>query len=326
MRLFGVVLCLCLMLPAAAQAHDARPLAVTVTEQEKGQFRAELLVPPSVEIANRPQLEWPQGCEVLRSELTISTARCPNGLAGRELAVRWPGYNPALTTLFRINQLDSGTITQLLSPDESSWTVPSEPSIARVALDYLTLGVEHIWLGLDHLLFVAGLLLLARGKRRIVYAITGFTLAHSLTLALATLGVVHVYVPAVEAVIALSILFLAREIAVPRENSIAARNPILVSSLFGLLHGFGFAAVLREIGLPTGELATGLLSFNIGVELGQLAFIAVLLALYTIARFAAANWQGGSVLPVTRLRHLAAYALGIPSAFWLAERLHPLVA
>src|SRR5262249_35013809 len=149
----------------------------------------------------------------------------------------------------------------------------------EVAIGYLKLGVEHIWQGIDHLLFVTGVLVLARTRRRVVLAITGFTLAHSLTLCASVLGLVRLPVPPVEAAIALSILFLAREIARPDPYGIAHRFPIAVSSIFGLLHGFGFAAALREVGLPPRELALGLLSFNLGVEIGQLAFIAVMVAI-----------------------------------------------
>jgi hydrogenase/urease accessory protein HupE len=210
-------------------------------------------------------------------------------------------------------------VTQVLPPDERDWLVPRDPAWYEVATGYLKLGIQHIWQGIDHLLFVSGVLVLARTRRRVVLAITGFTLAHSLTLCASVLGLVRLPVPPVEAAIALSILFLAREIARPDPYGIAHRFPIAVSSTFGLLHGFGFAAALREVGLPPRELALGLLSFNLGVEIGQLAFIAVLVAiLFALRRLVrSTTWRATPALT----RALAGYALGIPAAFWLVERL-----
>ena len=172
-----------------------------------------------------------------------------------------------------------------------------------------------------HLLFVTGLLLLAKTARRITLAITGFTLAHSITLSLSALGVVHVPVPPIEAGIALSILFLAREIASPNPESLARRFPLAISSLFGLLHGFGFAAALSEAGLPKDEIVAGLLFFNAGVEVGQLAFIGVVLCLIAMATAGArlAGWSSlRAALP--RASVLGGYALGLPASFWFFQR------
>jgi hypothetical protein len=157
--------------------------------------------------------------------------------------------------------------------------------------------------------------------RRVLLAITGFTLAHSITLSLSALDILRLPGPPVEAAIALSILFLAREIASPSPQGIAARCPVLVSSSFGLLHGFGFAAALREAGLAQGEIAVGLLCFNLGVELGQVVFIAGLLGLVFV---------GQKTIPLVRalpaadhgvLARLAGYGLGVPAAFWFVQRL-----
>jgi hypothetical protein len=236
--------------------------------------------------------------------------------------VRYPIYNPALATLFRLIGQDGETTTKVLPPDQPSWQVPRKPSLAEVASGYLRLGIEHIWTGVDHLLFVAGLLILAGSLRRVLYAVTGFTLAHSITLSLSALDIVRPPGPPVEAAIALSILFLAREIASPTPGGVAGRFPVLVSSSFGLLHGFGFAAALREAGLPKGELVTGLLCFNLGVEIGQIAFIAGLLVLWWAVRRGAAlvGPQVGLHGPPVRLATLAGYALGVPAAFWFIQR------
>ena len=180
-------------------------------------------------------------------------------------------------------------------------------------------GVEHILFGLDHLLFVLALILLAPSRRVLLWTITAFTLAHSVTLALATLGVVRVPGPPVEAMIALSILLLAGEIAHLERGrpSLTARWPWLVAFSFGLLHGFGFAGALTAVGLPQGDIPLALFAFNAGVELGQLVFIAAVLGALGLVRRI-------ELSPVADRRALrtATYAIwGTLAAFWFFERL-----
>jgi hydrogenase/urease accessory protein HupE len=314
-----------------AQAHDARPLSVEIVERQGHTYRADVRVPPSVDAGNPPELTWPDGCTVrstLRQDadgtgLQTILVACQATLDGRRLGVRYALFNPSLSTLFRFTPVTGATRTAVVPPDRSEWVVPAATTWKTVAHDYVVLGVEHIWGGIDHLLFVAGLLLLAKTRRRIALAITGFTLAHSLTLSLSTLKVVRVPIPPVEAGIALSILFLANEVARPDPQSLARRYPLAISSLFGLLHGFGFAAALNEAGLPRTEIPAALLFFNAGVEVGQLAFIAALLALIAIARAAADRVAGSERTrpSYARLQQSGAYALGIPAAFWFFERL-----
>jgi hydrogenase/urease accessory protein HupE len=318
---------LALTFAGSAAAHDARPVSVTLVEQSEGLYRAILRGPPTLEDGNRPQLEWPADCTVIESSPlgtdigSRSLLRCPGGLEGQVIRIRYPLYNPSLTTLFRLQPLTGASITAVLPPDRLAWTVPAAPTFATVARDYLVLGFEHIWTGVDHLLFIFGLLLLARRPRRIFYAVTGFTVAHSITLSLAALGLVQLPVGPVEAMIALSILFLAGEIARNDPSSFSTRFPIALSFVFGLLHGFGFASALGEIGLPRGELATGLLFFNLGVETGQLSFIALIAAL-------AAGWHFAWRRRVTierlllsdRAVRIASYGMGIPAAYWFFTR------
>jgi len=311
----------------SASAHDARPLSITLVEQSEGLYRAIVRGPPTLEDGNRPQVEWPADCALLESAPlgsdigSRSLVRCTGGIEGRAIRISYPLYNPSLTTLFRLQPADGASITAVLPPDRLVWTVPTDPTFATVARDYLMLGFEHIWTGIDHLLFIFGLLLLARRPRRIFYAVTGFTVAHSITLSVAALGLVRLPVGPVEAMIALSILFLAGEIARNDPTSFSTRFPIALSFVFGLLHGFGFASALGEIGLPRGELATGLLFFNLGVEVGQLSFIAL------IAAFAAAwhlAWRRRvaieHLLLSDRAVRIASYGLGIPAAFWFFTR------
>ncbi len=187
----------------------------------------------------------------------------------------------------RVQLADGGTTTTLVRPSRPWVEIPaSAGGPFAIAGAFVWHGIEHILGGYDHLLFVFALLLIVRSTRALVWTITAFTLAHSITLALATLGVVHVPGPPVEAAIAFSILLLASEIVRMRrgESSVTARWPWVIAFCFGLLHGFGFAGALSEIGLPRGDIPLALFAFNVGVELGQLAFIGAMLGTLWIAR------------------------------------------
>ena len=188
-----------------------------------------------------------------------------------------------------------------------------------MAATYLRLGVEHILFGIDHLLFVLALLILVQGGRRLLVTVTAFTLAHSLTLADATLGLVRMPQRPVEAVIALSIMFVATEIVRGREGrpGLRAERPWMVAFTFGLLHGFGFAGALREVGLPQQAIPVALLFFNVGVELGQLMFIASVLAVAAVARRIA---QRVALPRPAWAWRVPAYAIGTVTAYWTIER------
>jgi hydrogenase/urease accessory protein HupE len=300
-----------------ALSHEARPVSLGIVERAAGEYQVELRVPESIEPFNRPAVRWPEGC----LESSAGRLHCERALTGHSLRLEWPMYNPSVTTLARYTSRDGFIRTAVLPPDELAWKVPADPSAGDVMRGYFVLGVEHILGGWDHLLFVTGLLLIARGWRALLLAVSGFTLAHSLTLSLAALGVVHVPIPPTEAAIALSILFLAREALQPPGRSLAQRFPLFVSALFGLLHGLGFAAALGEVGLPQREIAWALLFFNLGVEAGQLLFIVVVLAavacfwrVLSVRWTGALRWREG-------MRPLVAYLIGVPAAFWLLQRL-----
>ncbi len=318
------------LVPGPARAHDARPLSILIAERQEHVYFVEVRVPPSVESDNRPSVSWPAGCSV-RAGSTPDAAgagsetmllSCPAGLEGQRIGVQYKLFNPSLSTLFRLSSASGTTRTAVLPPDQAEWIVPAATNWRNVARDYFILGVKHIASGIDHLLFVAGLLLLARTARRVCMAVTGFTLAHSVTLSLSALGLVRLPVAPIEAGIALSILFLAREIARPDPESFARRFPLVVSSSFGLLHGFGFAAALSEVGIPSHEIAPALLFFNAGVEAGQLAFIACVCTLVA-AGYGAARLAGVQPvrLALRRVEAIGAYALGVPASFWLFQRL-----
>jgi hydrogenase/urease accessory protein HupE len=332
LRLF-ILLGLYLAFLASAQsafAHDARPLSVLIAERQAHTYRVDVRMPPSLDADNRPEILWPDECTVsshlIREDLEATEntilLKCTAGLEGQRIGIRYPLFNPALSTLLRFIPAGDATRTAVLPPDLLDWTVPPSSNWKTVAHDYFLLGVKHIWEGIDHLLFVTGLLMLARTPRRIAIAITGFTIAHSVTLSLAALGVVRVPVPPIEAGIALSILFLAREIANPNSESLARRFPLLISSLFGLLHGFGFAAALRDAGLPQKEIVPALLLFNVGVEAGQLVFIGIVLALIAAMLWLARpTGRSNPGLALQRFEYLCGYALGLPASFWFFQRL-----
>jgi hydrogenase/urease accessory protein HupE len=319
-----------LLIPGLARAHDARPLSVMIAERQQHVYFVEVRIPPSVEPDNWPSVSWPVECSVrpgvmpdaAGEGLETMLVSCPAGLEGQRIGVQYKLYNPSLSTLFRLSSAGGMTRTAVAPPDQTAWLVPAATNWRNVARDYFILGLKHIWSGIDHLLFVVGLLLLARTLRRVATAVTGFTLAHSVTLSLSTLGFVRLPVAPIEAGIALSILFLAREIARPNPESLVRRFPVLVSSSFGLLHGFGFAAALNEVGIPRHEIAPALLFFNTGVEAGQLLFIACVCAVIAVA-YGAARLAGMQPVrwALNRVEVLAAYAIGVPASFWFLQRL-----
>jgi hydrogenase/urease accessory protein HupE len=319
-----------LVLAGNAFAHDARPLSILISERQSHTYRVDVRMPTSLEADNRPEILWPNACTVsthgtregVDSTEDTMLLKCTEGLEGQQIEIRYPLFNPALSTLLRFVPAGDATRTAVLPPDRLMWTIPPSSNWKTVAHDYFLLGVKHIWEGIDHLLFVTGLLIIAKTPRRIAVAITGFTIAHSITLSLSALGVVRIPVPPIEAGIALSILFLAREIALPKSDSLARRFPLLISSLFGLLHGFGFAAALSEAGLPKKEIVPALLFFNFGVEAGQLVYIGIVLALIAallwIARLAGRSELG---MTLRQMEYLGGYALGLPASFWFFQRL-----
>ncbi|MCZ6831226.1 MAG: HupE/UreJ family protein [Gammaproteobacteria bacterium] len=230
--------------------------------------------------------------------------------------IRFIGLETTITDVFaRFVWLDGSQTTAMARPSQPWIEITAQRSAWQVAGDYTVLGVEHILSGFDHLTFVLALLLLVRGARRLLITVTAFTVAHSITLAAATLGVMWVPGPPVEATIALSILFLASELMKVNHGKISmtAQYPWVVAFAFGLLHGFGFAGALSDVGLPQNEVPLALLMFNVGVELGQLLFIAAVMALFTLLRKIRTEWPA--------LAHqLPAYGIGGIAAFWFIER------
>jgi hydrogenase/urease accessory protein HupE len=251
------------------------------------------------------------------------TVRRDGGLIGQAVSIE--GLSATSTdVLVRIESLAGATQTERLSPTKTAFIIQAVPGAGEVAATYLRLGVEHILFGFDHLLFVLALVILVRDWRRVAVTVTAFTIAHSVTLAAATLGFVNVPGPPVEATIALSIMLVSVEIPNARggKPSLTARLPWLVAFSFGLLHGFGFAGALAEVGLPQHAIPVALLFFNLGVEIGQLAFVAAVLTAGRLFRTTMALRLEPALIQrtVNRLDVIAAYAIGTVAAFWLIER------
>jgi hydrogenase/urease accessory protein HupE len=243
------------------------------------------------------------------------TVKRAGGLTGGTIHIA--GLTATMTdVLVRLERLDGSAQVTRLTPSAPSFVVEATPHVMQVAATYLNLGVEHILLGVDHLLFVLALLILVKRTRRLVATVTAFTVAHSITLALATLGLVHVPSKPVEATIALSIVFVALEIIRRREgqDGITSRAPWIVAFIFGLLHGFGFAGALSEVGLPQNHIPAALFFFNVGVEVGQIAFIAVVVTLIALVRrFPLRMPRWAELVPP--------YAIGSVAMFWVVQRL-----
>jgi hydrogenase/urease accessory protein HupE len=319
---FVLVAALC-MSTLSSFADEVRPAYLELREEFPGEFAVLFKTPMrgSARLALDPVLSGHTERITPVATRTSGDAavqtwklRARDPLAGRQ--VRIAGLEGTVSdALVRIEFADGGSWAQRLTPQHPAATIPARESGWGVAGVYLRLGVEHILMGIDHLLFVLALLIIARTTWQLVQTVTAFTLAHSITLTLATLGFVHVPSKPVEAVIALSIVFVAAEIVHLRQGreGLAARLPWVVAFVFGLLHGFGFAGALNEVGLPQGHIPVALLFFNIGVELGQLLFVAAVLAALALVR---SRW-----VRVPRPAELIApYAIGSIAMFWTIER------
>jgi HupE / UreJ protein len=323
-RLAGLCALLALLLAAPAAGHEVRPAFLELRELGGDTFEIVWRVPARGDLRLGLEIALPEACHDLgpRSADFVSDmheerwqTRCPGGLAGQRIAVEGLART-VIDVIVRVVRADGATQTARILPSDPGFVVEATPGPLQVARTYLGLGIEHILLGTDHLLFVLGLLILVRGARQVAATITAFTVSHSLALAAATLGLVRVPPRPVEAAIALSIVFLAREIV--RSRSVGAapapRRPWEMAFGFGLLHGIGFAGALGRLGMPADAVPVALLFFNLGVEVGQILFIA--------AAFAVAAALRG--LPSSRAvwaSPLPAYAIGSVACFWMLQRI-----
>jgi hydrogenase/urease accessory protein HupE len=242
------------------------------------------------------------------------TLECPDGIAGKTIAIA--GLESTITdVLVRVQHADGRLESHLLRPTGSSVTLGAATTLVQRSFDYVRLGIQHILLGVDHLLFVLGLMLIVADRWMLVKTITAFTVAHSITLAIATLGYASAPMLPLNAAIALSILFLGPEIVRKwrGETSFTIRHPWVVAFAFGLLHGFGFASGLTAMGLPKAEIPLALLLFNVGVEIGQLAFVLIVILLERAFRVLEVRWP-------QFVARLPGYAIGTLGAYWTIQR------
>ena len=308
-------------LPAAADT--LRPAYIEFTEVRAQQWRLVWKLPVQADLTPDARPLLPPGCSIVgEAERSLSATalvsrarvRCARDVAGQRIGMT--GLDRAVTdVIVRVAPLDRAVQTLRLTPAAPAATIAARAGRWQVAGSYFIIGVEHIIFGYDHLLFVLAFVLLLDGVWRIAAAVTAFTLAHSVTLVGATLGYMGLPSAPVESVIALSIMFLAVEILKkqPGAPRLSERAPWIVAFGFGLLHGFGFAGALSEIGLPEGEVPMALFAFNLGVEAGQIVIVLAGAAALALLRLFAQRFE-------PQLIRIAAYAIGIIAGVWFVER------
>ena len=307
-----------------ASAHETRPGFLELRESDPTTYSLLWKRPTGGEVEIQIAPVVPEGCRLAtpdRQQLTPGavlvrgTLTCEGGLAGKTLRIA--GLETTITdVLVRVHHADGRLESHLLKPGNPAVALGAMTTAWQRSASYLRLGIEHILLGIDHLLFVLGLLLIVTGRWTLVKTITAFTIAHSITLAIATLGYASVPVPPLNVAIALSILFLGPEI-VRRwrgQTSFTIRHPWVVAFAFGLLHGFGFASGLKTMGLPQAEIPLALLLFNVGVEIGQIFFVGMIVALEGAFRTLEIRWP-------RLVEALPGYAVGSLGAYWTMQRL-----
>jgi hydrogenase/urease accessory protein HupE len=331
-----VALLLTALVPAQVSAHALEPGFLEVQPLGGPEWRVTWRKP---QISGAPMAIdalLPESCTPRRGPAPVFDGRaflsgwiavCDLGLAGQTITIE--GLESTRTDVLVRYTLEGDTSarTTRLTASEPSFIVPKVQGPLGVFQSYAALGMDHILKGVDHLIFVLLLILLIRDWRKLLAAITAFTVAHSLSLAAATLGWVVLPAPPVEAFIALSILFLASELlqAPGADQRLSARYPWVVAFAFGLLHGLGFARGLREVGLPEGDVPLALFSFNVGVEVAQILFIAVALGLgAALTRLAPGN--GALLAPGSRSLRAMGYAFGTLAAFWMVQQVAGFIA
>ncbi len=327
---FGLALATLLLFSSTASAHEVRPGYLEMRETSAETFEVLWKLPAKGDRRLGLKVRLPETCEVIVPRATYTlpaafvdrwTVRAKGGLAGE---IRIDGLeNTKTDVLVRIQWADGRSQSTRVTPGATSLVVDDAPTWTRTGWTYLVLGVEHILTGPDHLIFVLALLLIVSKTVPLLKTITSFTLAHSITLALAALDVVSLSPAPVEALIALSIVFVAREILTLRDGgtSLSLRKPWLVAFAFGLLHGLGFAGALADVGLPQTAIPLALATFNVGVEVGQIAFILCVIAAIALIKRVA---QGKT--PPPWAERVPAYGIGGVAAYWFIARALPLLS
>jgi hydrogenase/urease accessory protein HupE len=318
-----LLLALLFLLASPAQADELRPGYIEFTQTSATNWTLVWKSPMKGGFTPFTRPTLPSGCSengpqsrVISggSAVTTSTVMCKNNVSGSFIGLE--NFDTAKSdVLVRVAPLDRPVQALRLTPAEPRALIRAKPDRWQVARTYFVTGVDHIIFGYDHLLFVVSLVLLLSGFWTVFKAVTAFTVAHSITLIGTTLGLVGLPQRPVESVIALSILFLAVEIIKrkPGAPRLSERIPWVVAFGFGLLHGFGFAGALKEIGLPESDVPTALLTFNLGVEAGQIAIVAATIGFLAVLKSRFAGIQEPAIRAAT-------YAIGITASFWFIER------
>jgi hydrogenase/urease accessory protein HupE len=322
-KLFRYLYLPLVFLPAyTVSAHEVRPAYLELREEKAGQFSVMWKTPMlgDARLALEPEFSGdvktvtPMTTRKVAGAAVQTWTLRAQALRGQTVRIR--GLEGTMTdALVRMEFADGTSWTERLTPQQPEVVIPARQGGFSVADVYLRLGVEHILTGVDHLLFILALIIITRGGWKLVKTVTAFTVSHSITLTAATLGFVHVPQRPVEAVIALSIVFVACEIVHRRQgcSGLTERWPWIVALTFGLLHGLGFAGALSEVGLPQGHIPLALLFFSVGVEIGQLMFIAAVLSFVAViqrVRIPIPRW--GEFVPP--------YAIGTVAMFWIIQR------
>ena len=319
---FALALLMLLLHPSMAEAHRFAPSLLKLTQATEAIYNVVWETPTEALSAIALQPSWPAGClmvaenPVLREGTgTVSSWTLDCGSLGKE--------NQA-SAMVLLSLSDGRRYQSVVNAEMPEFLVPAQPSQTRIMTEYSVLGTQHIWGGIDHLMFVLGLLLLVGGGTRLLWTITAFTVGHSVTLGLVTLGLLSYPVSLVEFAIALSIFVLALDLArspqvgSKQHVSLFKRHPWWLAGGFGLLHGMGFAGALADIGLPQSNVPLALLFFNIGIEAGQIAFLLLLLGCWWLFKQALA--MNAVTVNRTRLVLIPVYLLGGLSAMWCIER------
>ncbi len=323
-RLFAVLALVLAILPFGASAHESRPAYLQITETAPGTFSVLWRTPVLAGRRLPVVLKMPETVKNLKEPIVQELADSlverrsidagPDGLAGAR--IEFPGLQLTITdVLVRVETLDGRKWMAVARASQPWVEIAAAQSKLQLAGTYLWQGWRHILFGADHLLFVLGLMLIVRDRWTLVKTITAFTVAHSITLGIATLGYASVPLPPLNTAVALSILFLGPEIVRTwrGETSLTIRYPWIVAFLFGLLHGFGFASGLSTTGMPGAEIPVALLFFNVGVEVGQLFFVLLILGLERSFRTLAIRWPHWA-------EALPGYTVGGLGAFWTIQR------
>ncbi|MGF1684164.1 HupE/UreJ family protein [Photobacterium minamisatsumaniensis] len=297
-----------------ASSHGLEPIFISVITMENNQYRVELRLPDEYKEENSPYFILPDTCKSHEFNHLISTISCQETLTGAELEIRYDYYVPQISTL--INYYDKDGNNELTEIDgQLSWTVPEEVNNTEKNKLFLIVGFEHILGGFDHILFIVCLLIIVQSKKKLIQTITGFTIAHSITLLLVSTGVIKPAIEPIELIVAMSVLLLAYEIAT-NENSLTHRYPITISIFCGLLHGIGFSSVLSGVNTTDLINLSSILFFNLGIELGQLLIVSLWLTMAFIAKKLSFDKS-----EMFKAKIISVYLTGGLSLFWVLDRL-----